>query len=118
MKHLLVIAMIAAILTGCTWAEVEKGATGVSSGAEKVELVSTAVGPYTQGYGGLVAALSSAVSVGALALARFAKKKKDQVAQAAVEAANETDGGGQALVNAAVSNGVAGDIRKIYNAVK
>jgi len=113
------VVFCAVLLAGCTWAEVEQGAGKVQTGATKVELVGTAVGPYTQGWGGLVGALASVVVGGAGAVAAFAKSKKaKQVARAAVEAANETTGGGQALVNAAVSNGVASDIRKIYNAFK
>jgi len=119
MKKFIAVVMMAAILTGCSWAEVEQNADNVQSGTSKVELVANAVGPYTGGWGNLVGALAGAVGVGAGAVAAFAKAKKaKQIAQAAVEAANETTGGGQALVNAAVSNGVASDIRKIYNAVK
>jgi len=119
MKKLLAVMLMAAVMAGCSWAEVEQGATGVQTGSSKVELVGNAVGPYTQGYGNLIGGLAGVIGAGAGLIAAFAKAKKaKQIAQAAVEAANETQGGGQALVNAAVSNGVAGDIRKIYNAVK
>ena len=113
------VVFCAVLLTGCTWAEVERGAEGAQGVTGKIELVGNAVGPYTGGWGNLAGALAGAVGVGAGALAAFAKARKaKQLAQAAVEAANEKAGGGQALVNAAVSNGVASDIRKIYNAIK
>jgi len=114
MKYLIPILFLVS-LAGCSWDEVEQGSTATQAVSEKVQMVGAAVSPYTGGYGGLVATVAGAIGTAAGAFAAFAKAKKaKQLAAAAVEAADETQGGGQALVNAAVSNGVGGEIRAAY----
>lgn len=116
MRKLLLVAVLV-LAAGCTWDDVEKNSESVQSGSEKVQIVGTAVAPYTGGYGGLVATVAGAVGTVAGALAAFAKSKKaKQLAQAAVEAADATAGGGQAIVTAASANGVSAEVHAAYKA--
>ncbi len=119
MKKILIIVALVICAGGCSWPEVEERSSTVEQVAQKAQILATATAPYTAGYGGLVAVIAGAVGTVAGALSNLAKSKKVKaLAMAAVEAAEETNGGGQKLVNSAGANGVSTEIRAAYNASK
>jgi hypothetical protein len=118
MRYLLAATMVL-ILSGCTWEDVENNANSTQAGASKVEIVGVALSPYTNGYGGLVAAIAGGVSGIAGAVSAFAaNKKRQKIARAAVEAADALPAGGRTLVDAALVHGVADELNAIYRAQK
>lgn len=116
-KYLISLMFVIAI-AGCSWAEVEDNAEKTAAGANTAAIAGKALGPVTGGYGDLIAAIASAVSAASVAVAAFARKKKEQVAKAAVEAADAVPGGGKAIVAAATANGVAPEIHTVYKSQK
>jgi len=107
-KTMVLFAVIAVLVVGCDWADVEKNAKAVGDVSGKVEVVGVATSPYTAGYGGLVGQIAGGIGVIALSLANFAKGKKIKaIAKAAVEAADAVDGGGKAISSTSKANNVA-----------
>ena len=121
MRKLLCIAVLCAVLVGCTWADVERNATTTETLATKGAEVSGASTPVTGAYGTLAMGVLTALGYAAGAVRQFAKGrvKAQKLAKAAVAAAEATNGGGAAVSTAAALHGVGPEIAEAYaDAVK
>lgn len=117
MKKAIVILILSVSIIGCSdkWAEIEAGAQKTAAITAKGEQVATVLSPFTNGYGTATAAVLSGIGNIALAISALAaSKKKKALAQAAVDAAETVSGGGKAIVEAAVKNGVAQEINTAH----
>ena len=115
MKKLIVALVLSAALVGCSWEEVEKNANTGAVYIEKGEQVASVLAPFTAGYGAAAAGVLSGLGNVALAIAALAaNKRKKAIAKAASEAADKVAGGGQALVDASLKNGVIQDVTKAH----
>jgi len=114
-KNLLALAFLAVVLVGCSMADVGRWAGKTKDGASLTEKAGTALAPFSAGYGTLIAGIASGVVAIASTVQSFAKSKKViLVAKTASEAADNANGGGKALVDAARKNGVSEEILKAY----
>lgn len=115
---LIICILVVISLVGCSEIQLGKYETASSTTASvlnKVEQVAAYTAPYTGGNGALVAAVASGLGNIALAFSVFFKNRKIQnVAKAASMAADQTTGGGLALVSAAKAMEVLGDIKSAY----
>ena len=116
MKKLLAVVFAVVLLAGCSWEQAADNADKVAAGADKIAEVNGALTAVTGPWG--VAAGGILLGLGGIARSIAALAKGKKLAQAASEAADNTPGGGQALVNAAIGLGVVEDIRKAYDKAK
>lgn len=117
-KTILAIALIGMVATGCDWGSVEAGANKVKAAGESAgEVVAQVeqVFPVATGATAVVLGLTN-IAAGIAAFA--ARRKTKKVAAAASSAADQFQGGGKALVNAASVLGVAADIARVYEGIK
>ena len=117
MKKLIIALTLSAVLIGCDaddWLKVEKGAVKAGSLADSAEKVAVSTSFITGVYGQAAVPILGAIATIATAVAGLARSKTKKVAKAASQAAEETSGGGQELVNAAHEHGVSKEILKAY----
>lgn len=116
MKKLLIALALAGCVAGCTWEEVDKTSKKFQDGAAKAAEVGAVVSPIFGPWATLATVIAGAVGTVAGAVNTLAKNKKiNALANTASEAAERVKGGGQALVNAAVGNGTAVEIKNAYD---
>jgi hypothetical protein len=117
MKYLMIIIMALAF-AGCSeeqWARVESSSMTVQNNAIKAAKAAHIIDPVTGGYGAMAGTAIGALGTLAGALAALAKARRARaIAQAASIAADQTSGGGKALVDAAKIVGVLEEIKNAY----
>lgn len=114
-KYLWIVILLGAIACGCTWEEVETGAGSVAKYAEDGAAIAPGLTPVAGPYAGMLGLILSGAANIALAVKAFAaNRKKNQVAKAAVIAADVKPGVGEDLNNAAALMNVGPEVRAAY----
>jgi len=104
-----------AIACGCDYAELEKGAASVAEYTEKGAGIAPTLAPVAGPYAGMAGLVLSGIANIALAVKAFAaNRKKDQLAKAAVIAAEAKPGGGESLNTAAALLNIGPEVRAAY----
>ena len=114
MKIIIVFA-IAMLAGGCDWENIQNGAESTKSIVDTGERVAVSTSFLTGPYGAAAVPILGAISAIATAVATLANSKKKKVAKAAVEAADVYSGGGKAITDAAVANGVINEIKAAHS---
>lgn len=118
MRKAIMLISVIVLLSGCAIMEGKKDKEiekGLETAGQLVQATSGLTGQYGAIAAAVLAALNGAYALHKSKQARTLGTQNGQLAQAAVEAGHATPGGGKALVNAAIANGVALQIRDAYN---
>ena len=113
--YIAIVVLLGVLVCGCDWDGVETGAGNVAEYSERGAGIAPQLAPVAGPYAGMAGLVLSGVANIALAIKAFAaNRKKNQMAKAAVMAADARPGGGVDLNNAAVLLNVGPEVRAAY----